>query len=252
MNHVGLLIALAVAALAGLTFGLYPQLDLLMVAPFYDPAAGWAVRGRGWFLVRNVASWTIALIVAPAVIALLGKFVRPQRPPLVPGRAAVLMLLTLALGPGVLANVILKDNWGRPRPIEVSEFGGPLKFVPWWDPRGECPKNCSFVAGEPSGAFWTLAPAALVPPPWRALAYGAALAFGAAVGLVRVGGGGHFVSDVVFSGVFMFLLIWLMHGLLYRWRAISISDAAVEGALARAAAPVHRALMWLMGRLRKS
>jgi hypothetical protein len=36
---------------------------------------------------------------------------------------------------------------------------------------------------------------------------------------VRAAGGGHFFSDVVFAGVFMFLLIWIMHGLLLRWRA---------------------------------
>jgi membrane-associated PAP2 superfamily phosphatase len=218
MNQAGLLIALAIAVVAGLVFGLYPQLDLALVSPFYDPATGWAVSGRGWVLVRNTASWLIALIAAPAAIALLGKIVRPQKTTLLPPRHALLMLLTLALGPGLLANVILKDNWGRPRPIEVTEFGGPEKFLPWWDPRGPCPKNCSFIAGEPSGAFWTLAPAALTPPHWRALAYGAALAFGAAIGLVRAGGGGHFISDVVFAGVFMFLLIWVMHGLLLRWR----------------------------------
>jgi membrane-associated PAP2 superfamily phosphatase len=224
MNRTGLSIALAVGVVTGLAFGLYPQLDLILVAPFYDPTTGWAVSGMSWLLVRNTASWIIALIAAPAGLALLGKLVLPQRPPLIPTRAAALMLLTLALGPGVLANVILKDNWGRPRPIEVVEFRGPLTFVPWWDPRGLCPKNCSFVAGEPSGAFWTLAPAALAPPHWRVLAYGAALTFGAAVGLIRVAGGGHFVSDVLFSGVFMFFLIWVMHGLLFRWRTARGGD----------------------------
>jgi lipid A 4'-phosphatase len=218
MNNTGLLIALAVAVVAGLVFGLYPQLDLALVAPFYDPATGWLVGGRGWMLVRSTASWIIALIVAPAGITLLVSLVRPHKPTLMPTRAALVMALTLALGPGLLANTILKDNWGRPRPIEVTEFGGPLKFMPWWDPRGACPKNCSFVAGEPSGAFWTLAPAALAPPQWRALAYGAALAFGTAIGLLRAAAGGHFISDVVFAGVFMFLLIWIVHGLYYRWR----------------------------------
>ena len=38
MNQTGLLIALAVAVVAGLAFGLYPQLDLALVSPFYDPA----------------------------------------------------------------------------------------------------------------------------------------------------------------------------------------------------------------------
>jgi membrane-associated PAP2 superfamily phosphatase len=168
---------------------------------------------------------------------------------LLPGRAAVLMVVTLALAPGLLTNVILKDNWGRSRPFYVTEFGGDDPFLPWWDPRGECPKNCSFVAGEPSGAFWTLAPAAVTPPHWRALAYGGALAFGSAIGLLRMAGGGHFFSDVVFSGVFTFLVIWLVHGWLYRWRATAITDAAVERALEAVVMPVCRSVAWLMARL---
>src|SRR4029079_19595804 len=92
-------------------------------------------------------------------------------------------------------------------------------------------------AGEPSGAFWTIAPATVVPPQWRALAYGAALAFGTGMGIIRIAGGGHFLSDVVFSGVFMFLLIWVVHGVLYRWRATRFTDAAVERIVAAIALP---------------
>ena len=146
------------------------------------------------------------------------KLILPWRPMLIAGRAAVFLIATLALAPGLMANVVLKDYWGRPRPAEVTEFNGPEKFVPWWDPRGECDKNCSFVAGEGAGGFWTLAPAALAPPAWRAMAYGAALLFGAAAGTLRLSGGAHFFSDVMFSGVFTFLIIWIVHGLIYRWR----------------------------------
>ena len=206
MNRTGLLIALAVTATVGLVFALYPKLDLVLVEPFFNPSNGlWlGVRPVPQFL-RQASSWLVALVAAPAFIALVVKLVRPRRPLLLPGRAVVLMISTLALAPGLLANVVLKDNWGRPRPIDVTEFKGTEHFVPWWDPRGDCPKNCAFVAGEPSGAFWTLAPAALAPPAWRALAYGGALAFGAAVGVVRMAGGGHFFTDVVFAGVFTFL-----------------------------------------------
>jgi membrane-associated PAP2 superfamily phosphatase len=169
---------------------------------------------------------------------------------LLPGRAAVLMIVTLALAPGIVANVLLKDHWGRPRPIDVAEFGGDEHFVPWWDPRGDCPKNCSFVAGEPAGAFWTLAPAALTPLPWRALAYGGALAFGAGVGFLRMAGGGHFFSDAVFAGVFTFLVIWLVHGWLYRWPATAMTDAAVESALEKVSLTGYRVVAWIAARLR--
>ena len=78
-----------------------------------------------------------------------------------------------------------------------------------------------------------MAGAAVVPPQWRALAYGSALAFGTAVGVLRMAAGAHFFTDVVFAGVFSFLVIWLVHGWLYRWSRTRISDEAVERALDR-------------------
>jgi lipid A 4'-phosphatase len=243
MNRTGLVIALAVAAAVGLVFGLWPDLDLKLAALFFDPARGgfWRAYDPPYLHARDTATWLITLVALPAFVALALKFIRPQRPALIPGRAVLLMLLTLALAPGVVANMVFKEHWGRPRPIDVTEFGGDEHFRPWWDPRGDCPKNCSFVAGEPSGAFWTLAPAAVVPPQWRALAYGAAVVFGAAVGVLRMAAGAHFFSDVVFAGVFSFLVIWLVHGALYRWRATRTTDAALEGTL-------ERMLLWRPGK----
>jgi membrane-associated PAP2 superfamily phosphatase len=235
MNRTGLVIALGVAVAVGVVFALDPQLDLSLSSPFFDskwPGHWYATTGMPQRL-RHVASWTIALVAAPAFVALALKLVWPHRRMLIPGRAALLMVVTLALAPGLLTNVMLKDYGGRPRPIDVTEFGGEEHFVPWWDPRGDCPKNCSFVAGEPSGAFWTLAPAALMPPPWRMLAYAGALAFGAGVGFLRIAGGGHFFTDVVFAGVFTFLVIWLVYGLIYRWPATRITDEIVERTIER-------------------
>jgi lipid A 4'-phosphatase len=235
MSRTGLVITLAVAVVAGLLFGHWPNLDLHLAAPFFDPERGgfWRAYDPTYWRARDAVTWLITLVAVPAVVALVVKLIRPRRPLAIPGRAIMLMLITLALGPGVLTNLVLKEHWGRPRPIDVAQFGGDEHFRPWWDPRGDCPKNCSFVSGEASGAFWTLAPAAVVPPQWRALAYGAALLFGAGVGLLRMAAGAHFFSDVVFAGVFTFLVIWLTHGWLYRWRRTRITDEAVEAALTR-------------------
>jgi len=251
MNRTGLLIALAIAVVVGIVFAVYPGLDLVLSSYFFDAGSHrWRVLDSPTGRLRQVVGWLIALVAAPAFVALLVKLVRPRRPMWLPGRAMVLMITTLVLGPGLLVNVILKDNSGRPRPINVSEFGGQAQFRPWWDPRGECDKNCSFVAGEPSGAFWTMAPAAVVPPQWRAAAYGAALVFGSAVGVLRMSAGGHFFTDVVFGGIVVFLLIWLVHGLLYRWRATRLTDAGVERALERVAMPGYEAVMRLAARIR--
>src|SRR5262249_12420665 len=127
---------------------------------------------------------------------------------------------------------------------------GTERFVPWWDPRGVCPRNCSFVGGESAGAFWTLAPAAVTPLPWRPFAYAAAVTFGAGVGAMRIMFGGHFFTDVVFSGVFIFLVTWILHGVLYRWRPTRIADATVERALERLSLPIWRAAANIIARAR--
>ena len=96
------------------------------------------------------------------------------------------LIATLALAPGIVTNVVLKDYWPRSRPIDVPQFNGEERFTAWWDPHGGCAKNCSFVGGEASGAFWTLAPAAVTSLAWRPVAYCAALVFGASVGVLRM------------------------------------------------------------------
>ena len=236
MNRLGLLIALGLAVGVGVVFALWPDLDLRISALF--ASAGGTAFGLRYAppleLLRQLGTWIVVVVAAVPIIALLLKLAFPHRPLLIGGRAIILMLSTLILLPGLLVNVALKDHWHRPRPVEVREFGGPEKFVAWWDPRGTCQRNCSFAAGEPSSAFWTLAAAAVAPPPWRALAYAGALLFGAASGLLRIAFGGHFFSDVFFAGVFVYLGIWLVHGWLYRWPATWLTDERIDGALERA------------------
>jgi lipid A 4'-phosphatase len=243
MNRTGLVIALAVAAVAGLVFALHPELDVAISRQFYDPVAkDFPLRfDRTLVLLRHGSMWVITALALPAGVALVVKLVWPFARMFMPARAALFLLATLALGPGLFVNVTMKDHWPRSRPIDIPAFNGAERFVPWWDPRGVCAKNCSFVAGESSGAFWTLAPAALAPPPWRAAAYAAATAFGTAVGALRIAFGGHFFSDVVFAGVFVFLIVWTAHGLIYRWPAIRLSDETVERAIERVTMPIYRA-----------
>ncbi|MBV8792314.1 MAG: phosphatase PAP2 family protein [Pseudolabrys sp.] len=244
MNRIGLLTALAVAAVGGLVFGFFPALDIAISRFFYERAGGQFPKpDEAVETIRNFYSLIIAGLALPGFLAVALKLILPRRPMVVPGRAAVLLIVTIALGPGLTTNVILKDHWGRARPYAVTQFKGPEKFTAWWDLRGKCEGNCSFIAGEPSGAFWTFAPAAmLVPLPYQPVAYAGALAFGVAVGISRVAYGAHFASDVLFAGVVMFIEIWLVYALLYRWPATRITDAQVEEALRRLTRPFYDAL----------
>ena len=257
MNRTGLLIALAIAVVAGLVFGLYPGLDLEIARYFHS----FEDRNNNLFALRiypplmrarDIGLWVGAILVAPAVLALIIKMLLPRRRMLISGRATVFLIATMVLAPGLLVNVMLKDHWGRPRPIDVTQLGGNQNFVAWWDPRGDCPSNCSFVSGDVAGAVWTIAPAALAPPQWRALSYAAALALGVGMGTIRVMAGAHFPSDVVFAGIFTFLIIWITYAVIYRWRGTRFSDEDVERALERVAMPGYNLIAGLFGGSRKT
>jgi len=242
MNRTGLFIALALWVVIGLLFGIFPELDLKLAALFYDPQTRTfplKLNGLAAF-ARDAAMWIAWAFVLPSIVAVIVKLTRPDRPLLVSGRAIVFLLVTMILSAGVLTNFTFKAFWGRPRPVAVTEFSGDRHFVPWWDPRGDCPHNCSFFSGEGATAFWTLAPAALAPPPWRPLAYAAATIFGAVTSGLRMAFGGHFFTDVTIAGLVTFVVIWFAYALIYRWPGTWLSDEAVDARLTRLAWALRR------------
>lgn len=233
MNRTGLLIALAVGAVVGAVFGIFPQLDLKLAALFYDPATRrfpmQASHVAG--IARDAAMWISWAFALPALISLAMKILLPRSRMLVSPRATLFVTLSIILVAGIVSNAGFKSHWGRPRPVATAEFGGPWQFKAWWDPRGQCPRNCSFYSGEATTAFWTYAPAALAPPQWRPLAYVAATVFGLATGLLRMTFGGHYFTDVIFGGVAAFLIVWLLHGIYYRWLWSMQSDEEIDARL---------------------
>lgn len=124
--------------------------------------------------------------------------------------------ICLGVGPGLVANVMLKDQWGRPRPKHVVEFGGSKAFGPPILFSKECRRNCSFVSGEASAMYMPFFAAAAMMPQSAVVLVAAGTVAGLAAGAVRMAQGGHFLSDVIFAGVAMALTVllvrWLMFG----------------------------------------
>ena len=242
MNRTGLFIALGLSLVIGLLFGIFPELDLKLAALFYDGATkSFPLKASSLAaFARDAAMWIAWILALPALGAIIAKLARPDKPMLISGRAAVFLLVTITLSAGVLTNLTFKSYWGRPRPVVVTQFNGDQEFVPWWDPRGGCGRNCSFFSGEGATAFWTYAPAALTPPAWRPLAYVAATLFGITTSVLRMAFGGHFFTDVAAAGLVSFLVIWLAYAFIYRWPATRMTDAQVEAGLVRLASPWSR------------
>lgn len=121
------------------------------------------------------------------------------------------MIAVLIGGPGLVANLVLKDNLGRARPREVIEFGGSKAFTPPLIPSRECPRNCSFISGEASSMYAPFFALALLLPQFRLGLLAVGIAAGSLAGAVRIIQGGHFLSDVLFAGVIMAITVSLLH-----------------------------------------
>ncbi len=141
----------------------------------------------------GVTRW---VIIALALLG-LGKALLPLLARLVPSRPLLFLAVSLTVGPGLIVNSLFKEWWGRPRPQDVTLFGGPDGFMPAWIPGGACPTNCSFPSGEASSSMWLIALVFVVPVAWRRATLVAALVFAAIISANRVAFGGHFFSDVL-------------------------------------------------------
>ena len=241
-RNVGLVLV-GLAVLTGLVFAVAPGIDLAVAGFFH----GVDVQGtmprlyRAIKVIRTLEPVVTMLAVAPAAAVLLVKLFWPKRATIMPARAALFLIVSLALGPGLLVNFVLKDHWARPRPGMVANLGGNMTFRPWWDTRGTCPENCSFVSGETSSAVWLAAPALLVPLPWRYAAFAGVAVYATAIGTMRLLIGGHFLSDVLFAAIFTGLVIWTMHGVFMRWRMLP-PDATIDDACERIGSALRRAV----------
>jgi membrane-associated PAP2 superfamily phosphatase len=216
----------ATAALATLAMGMGIPLDLQLARAFYDPAQGrfLAAINPTIGLVRDNGFVAIVTCVSAVIAALVARILR--RPiKAVPGRVVFFLVSTLLLGPGLIVNLGLKDHWHRPRPTQIAEFGGAKPYVDWWNPRGGCERNCSFVSGEASSAAWMFAPAMLAPPQWRIAALTGAAVFTAVISLSRMAAGGHFFTDVLFAVLLTMILIVIMHRVIFRRRQTGVVTA---------------------------
>lgn len=207
-----ILLAAALLVLAALAF--WPQGDLAVARLFWS-GGKFVGRGPTADTIRMIA-WYLPFVIL-AIFALawgLGRLgvVTPRYTP--PGRSVVFLALTMALGPGLLVNGVLKERSHRPRPVQTQEFGGPWSFKPFYRFDGQCQRNCSFVSGETASAFWMVAPASLAPAPWRPAAMAGALAFGVGVGALRMAFGGHYLSDVIGAALIALIIVALTRRIL--------------------------------------
>jgi len=190
---------LAVGTLAAWIF----DLDLKISGWFYHPGAAeeWPL-GKTEF-VRFLYHWgEIPAVMLGMVACLMIALAARRQPERTLNRAGLILLLALVLGPLLATNSVLKSYYGRPRPQQVTEFGGTESFRPVLLPTFDRKQN-SFPSGHAAAAFTLMLPFFVLrrsAPRWAYAVLGTGIAYGAVLGAVRIAQGAHFFSDVLWAG----------------------------------------------------
>lgn len=143
------------------------------------------------------------------------------------------VLLTMVLGAGFIVHTVLKDHWGRPRPKQVEQFGGSQAFRPWYKPNffHQPEPSRSFPCGHCTMGFFFFSAAFALKRTghrnWSTFFLIYAFGMGILLGLARIAQGGHFVSDVLMSG----LILWICSGF-FDW--VTASNHFLKGSDERA------------------
>jgi lipid A 4'-phosphatase len=174
----------------------FPAIDIYIAGLFFD--GRFYMQGQWWEQALHNGVSLFLYATTAFVVAVYG-FNRIAKAELwgIDGPKVLYLLLVLAIGAGLLVNTTLKDNFGRARPRDVQQFGGPKQFTPAFAMADQCRTNCSFSSGDSAGAFFSLA-LALVFGRRRAL-FISGVAFGVAVSISRMAAGAHFFSDTLVS-----------------------------------------------------
>lgn len=202
---------LAYLILVSLIFWFDPGLDLLVSSLFWKAGSGFIYLHMAWAIwARHILNFLVWLCVGLSFLGLifLNKKYKTYK------KYCLYLLLCFALAPGLLVNTVLKNHWGQPRPIEIQLFGGHMTYQKDWVISKQCPTNCSFVCGDCSAAFILMAFVPLVFSRRKKILLASLIITGSVfIGLIRLGQGGHFLSDVLLAYGLDGLVIFLV----YQW-----------------------------------
>ncbi len=203
---------LAAFVIATFIFMSNPQIDIIVAKVFYDESLGFFIKDNKivLFFYEGVNIMTRVMIVMLIGLFVISAFYKRIRPKLI-----LYFILCLAMGPGLVVNTIFKNNWDRARPAQLVEFGGEKEFSPPLLISDQCETNCSFVSGHASMGFYFIAFAMLMRGNKKKLAMTASILLGAVIGAGRMAQGGHFLSDVIFCGFFVYFTTRYLYNLFY-------------------------------------
>lgn len=222
--HTAVTLPLVLLAVLSLPF-LFTDLDLRIQEPFYESATQDWPTGKTalWQFFYTIGPLPAIIVGLAAAITLILGIGNPRLARY--RKLSCYLFAVLAVGAGLVTNTLLKDQWGRPRPKQVTEFAGSEDFerLLHYEPASE---GKSFPCGHATVGFFFLAfvPILSGRRRWFALAIG--LVLGLLIGMARITQGGHFTSDVLWAAAVMWFTSLAFYRLLKLDRSLYWAPAA--------------------------
>jgi lipid A 4'-phosphatase len=220
--------AVLIGVLIAIPFCLWPQLDLAITHQLaFTPDIGFMHKNAAIVLGLYTGVRIItAALVASFLLLLLWRRLKADAPlpilkksaPL--SRSILYLMLVMAIGPGMVVHWGFKEEFERPRPRQVLEFGGTLAYAPppfttaYW--QNKPTEGRAFPSGHAAMGYYLMAFAFLAQTRRAKLLWlGGGTVAGLMVGLGRILQGGHWASDILFSGVVVLFVSALLHRVLF-------------------------------------
>lgn len=199
-------------------FAIFPEIDLTITKAIYDKNQSFALREILLFRALSYSSKVVvAVLLGGSLILVLYQYYKTRKFEWRKNRNALFLLLVFAIGPGLGVKGILKEVSHRPRPYATEEFGGSLPFSDITEfGRGACIRNCSFPSGHAAVGYFFIS-LAFLPALYRKryIIEAAGWSIGLMLGASRVLTGYHFLSDILFSGFFVYIIVLACYLLLF-------------------------------------
>lgn len=181
--------------------------DILVEKFFYDESQKWFFLSD-WTLIELLYHYGTIPPIIFAVCCLFVLIFSYYNQNFVKHRMLmVFSIVALILGPGVLVNAVFKEYYGRPRPVQTTEFGGDMEYLYWGVP-GKAHEGKSFPSGHASMGFYWLALYVYLSARKKRMAhvfFGLAVLHGALMGFGRMAQGKHFLTDVLWSAGMVYI-----------------------------------------------
>lgn len=197
--------------ITGLLF-YYLPIDIYVSNLFFNMHSGFFYKANSYLVFMHGLVYAIMTTMCATLgLIILYRFYRIRSFNYRDYLKPLYILLACLVGPGLIVNTLIKEHSTRPRPSQTIVFNGAEPYSPPFSLHGNCLTNCSFVSGHASVGFVFYAFAFVQNKPRRRRIFiwlGTFL--GCIFGLGRIMQGAHYMSDIIFSGVTVFITCYLL------------------------------------------